>query len=243
MCNMMRRRWLVADVVAGACESASGKPNASTHRRTHCAMVRMNIRDGKRTTFGRSVRCRPSCDRQASRPVAHQLADMCRGSVVGSQGRGACVLRRVMRDDRPPADLRQSKAWIAACEGIPVTPRSGIFMQPGSSGWLDDQAGTACARESAFDMDALPEVVEGHRLGAGWAFGAGLLLWPGRPAVPFACAPFAAASAPGYPGGVLRLPGLCSFSCPPPRCLWRRRRCAQACSQLSWNQRPTNWPP
>ena len=35
--------------------------------------------------IGISVRCRPSCDRQASRPVAHQLADMRRGSVVGSQ--------------------------------------------------------------------------------------------------------------------------------------------------------------
>jgi hypothetical protein len=38
-----------------------------------------------RTTFGRSVRCRPSCDRQASRPVARQLADMCRGSAGRSQ--------------------------------------------------------------------------------------------------------------------------------------------------------------
>ena len=35
--------------------------------------------------LGRSVRCRPSGDGRASRPVAHQLADMCRGSVVGSQ--------------------------------------------------------------------------------------------------------------------------------------------------------------
>jgi hypothetical protein len=34
--------------------------------------------------IGRSARCRPSCDRQASSPVAHQLADMRRGSAGGS---------------------------------------------------------------------------------------------------------------------------------------------------------------
>ena len=43
---------------------------------------------GQHPHIGRSVRCRPSCDRQAPRPVAHQLADMCRGSVVGSHADG-----------------------------------------------------------------------------------------------------------------------------------------------------------
>jgi len=32
--------------------------------------------------------CRPSCDRQASRSVARQLADLCRGSAGGSPGCG-----------------------------------------------------------------------------------------------------------------------------------------------------------
>jgi len=35
--------------------------------------------------IGRSVRRRPSRDRQASRPVAHQVAEMYRTSAVGSQ--------------------------------------------------------------------------------------------------------------------------------------------------------------
>src|SRR6266851_1595102 len=48
------------------------------------SLVGITMSPGQRTTFGRSVRCRPSCDRQASRPVAHQLADMRRTSVVGS---------------------------------------------------------------------------------------------------------------------------------------------------------------
>jgi len=38
--------------------------------------------------YSATVRCRPSCDRQASRPVAHHLADMCRGSVVRSHHPG-----------------------------------------------------------------------------------------------------------------------------------------------------------
>ena len=37
-----------------------------------------------RPVIGRSVRCRPLCDRQASRPVVPQLADMCRGCVGGT---------------------------------------------------------------------------------------------------------------------------------------------------------------
>ena len=36
---------------------------------------------------------------------------------IGSRDR---VLRRVMRDTRLPTDLRQSKAWIAACEEFSV---------------------------------------------------------------------------------------------------------------------------
>lgn len=55
-----------------------------------------------------------------------------------------------------------------------------------------------------------------------------------------------------YPGGVLGFPWVGSPSSPPgrswprsvpPGCLWPRRLSAQAPSQASWTQRPSNWPP
>ena len=48
---------------------------------THCSGARLSPRDPAQAIAASShrqiVRCRPSCDRQASRPVAPQLADMC----------------------------------------------------------------------------------------------------------------------------------------------------------------------
>jgi hypothetical protein len=59
----------------------------------------------RRPLFGRSARCRPTCDRQASRPVAHHLADMCRRSVVGSQ-----LLRKPSRRWRPGSASLHNRA-------------------------------------------------------------------------------------------------------------------------------------
>jgi hypothetical protein len=47
----------------------------------------------------KSVRCRPPCDRQASRPVAPQLADMCRGSIRRST---SSAVTRLLAWRRPP---------------------------------------------------------------------------------------------------------------------------------------------
>ncbi len=48
-----------------------------------------------------TVRCHPSCDRQASRPVTHQLADMCRGSIVGSHAAGSLRRAHARRPGSP----------------------------------------------------------------------------------------------------------------------------------------------
>jgi len=58
-------------------------------RRNRCAAIgldgHVNQSGSKPPLPGQSMRCRLSCDRQASRPVAHQMADMRRTSAVGSQ--------------------------------------------------------------------------------------------------------------------------------------------------------------
>src|SRR5215470_17114859 len=78
--------------------------------------------------IGRSVRCRPSCDRQASRPVAHQLADM-RGSPelrnkIEAQVRFATTL------DRARIHRRGGRGWLPVRGPVRLTVGTDAFIFP-----------------------------------------------------------------------------------------------------------------
>jgi hypothetical protein len=141
------------------------------------------------------VRCRPSCDRQASRPVAHQLADDCRGSVGGSHATGQ--------------RHRSSECRIAS-----YLDQGGALRAP----WADASARPQLWQGLAGARRLNREVAADQRGPLGMPSGAAMVRLPRHKIVPLAAAmsrslPAVASHAIGYaePGHGIHSPGISAY--------------------------------
>jgi len=82
-----RRRWLPPPSAPSSPSPPQPLCTSTTIGDSYARTPSTGARPEDARSWADPLCCCPSCDRQASRPVAHQLADIRRTSVVGSQAR------------------------------------------------------------------------------------------------------------------------------------------------------------